>query len=115
MKTFDEAINIAFLKHVKVAHDILMLPAVDRQQGKVWNYIVVCCDEEYNGVYRWDAVEAPKLKHWKNKTLECYKVPISICTKIKELEELDESTSLGRYILRIVRRIQNGNVDKRTI
>ena len=39
-----------------------LVPAVMNQKGVEWNYVIVCCSPAYNGVWRYKAEEAKKLK-----------------------------------------------------
>ena len=54
-----------------------LVPAVSKQKGKKWNYVVVACSPQYNGVYAWDA--SKKYDTWQNGRMLCYYVPISEC------------------------------------
>ena len=51
---YNEICNMAFVKYAKVtSRDVLLIPAVNKQLGKVWNYIIVAAGP-YNGVYKYD-------------------------------------------------------------
>lgn len=63
--------------------------AKKEQQGKPYNYVVVCCSPSSNGVYRWESIKAEKFSSWKNGSLDCYCVPLEECTYIKSLENLE--------------------------
>ena len=58
------------------------------QQGREDNYVVVCCSPKFNGVYRWNPLNAEKYSSWKNGSLDCYCVPVKDCIYIKSLENL---------------------------
>ena len=62
--------------------------AVLKQQGKKYNYIIVTCSPEYNGVWKYNADNVLNYDVWSNNNKECYCVPIRDCRRIKLLNEL---------------------------
>ena len=101
---FSKIVNIAFLKYAKEAHEgVLFFPAINKQQGRV-NYIIVC-QGPYTGVYKWDPDIIPTLRRWFNKKTECFVLPMDKTIKIKELADIDERLPLGRYILKVIRKV----------
>ena len=62
--------------------------ALVNQQGKKYNYIIVTCSPEYNGVWKYNANNVLNYNVWSNNKKECYCVPIRDCRRIKLLNEL---------------------------
>lgn len=62
--------------------------AKKEQQGEIYNYVVVTCSPEYNGVWRYKADKVHNYETWVNGKLQCYCVPIDDCERIKTLTEL---------------------------
>ena len=62
--------------------------AVKEQRGFPYNYVVVTCSPEYNGVWRYNAENCDKYDTWQNGRLTCYCVPTKDCVRIKGLNEL---------------------------
>ena len=111
--SFRDICNICFIKKVKRAkNDLLVLPAVNKQQGKTWNYIIIVCDDEYNGVYKWNPEIISTLRIWNNGSKPCYILKFSQLIKIKDLEDIDPHLPLGGYISRIMAKIR-GELDAR--
>jgi len=81
-----------------------LVPAIKEQQG-VWNYIVVTCSPQFNGVYRWNHMDKSKCKAWMNGKLPCYYVPIDICT-FKRFDELDMDLPVNQKIIEEVKKQQ---------
>jgi len=106
---YTKIINVAFCLAPKIGGEVILLPACDKQQGKHWNYIVVCCSDEYNGLYRYKADIIPHLRCWDNNGKKCYVIPISEVEKFKELNQLDNKVPLGKYILRVIKKIRREN------
>ena len=110
MYDFKQICNIAFI--YKVAHKAtgdFVFPAVYKQLGKTWNYVVICLDDKWNGVYKWDPNLIPDLQVWHNNKLPCYVLPVEDLIKIKNIEDLSPELPLGKYILKIVRKIRDAN------
>ena len=103
---YKDACNIAFIKNAKITtRDVLVLPAVNKQQGQV-NYVVVC-QGDYSGVYKWPGELRDSLRIWKNKEMPCYVITLDKLTKIKELDQIDEDLPYGKFMLRIIRKIND--------
>lgn len=103
---FKDLCNFAFILGVKRGDETLVFPAVDKQQGRTWNYLVICCDKQYNGIWKWKPEIIPHLRVWTNNKKPCYVLPIEECTFIKPLEELDPKLPLGKYLSKIVATIR---------
>lgn len=107
---FSKIVNIAFILHPKVTpRDVIFFPAVSKQQGKV-NYIVVC-EGQYSGVYKWTEEIRPYLRIWNNGKLPCYVITKDKLTKLKDLDQIDERLPLGKFMLRIIKKIQRREDD----
>lgn len=103
--SFSQIINIAFVIYAKVTtRDVLLIPSVERQRGKRWNYIVVC-QGDYAGVYKYSVDLIPSLRIWDNKGRKCYIISLDKVQKIKNIEDLDITKPLGKYISHTVRKI----------
>lgn len=76
--------------------------ATANQRGKEYNYIVVMCSPEFNGIYSWPAKNKNKYKLWLNGKKLCYQVPIEDCKKTQELEDIKSPA-----IRDIIRNFQN--------
>ena len=62
--------------------------SVNNQRGKEFNYIVVTCSPEFNGVWKYPAENIIEYKIWMNRKTPCYCVPIEDCTFVQKLEEI---------------------------
>ena len=62
--------------------------AVKNQHGGEFNFVVITCSPEYNGVWKYNAALAPEFEIWMNGKTPCYCVPIEVCTRIRTLDEL---------------------------
>ena len=62
--------------------------ALVNQQGKKYNYIIVTCSPEYNGVWKYNADNVLNYDVWSNNNKGCQCVPIRDCRRIKLLNEL---------------------------
>lgn len=74
------------------------VPAVKYQlsyDSTVKNSIVVCCSPEWNGVWQYDKNLKKNFITWMNGKLECYYVPIKDCTKIKDLDEIQNPVMIN--------------------
>ena len=81
--------NIAYIyqPHFKT---MMFRPAVRDQQSDSYNYIIVTCSQMYNGMWRYDSALRSTFEKKKNGRLDCYQVPISVCTKVEKLEEITD-------------------------
>ena len=62
--------------------------AVNKQQGKESNYIIICCSPEYNGIWKWKTEDKKHFTKWTNNGTVCYCIPMEYCEKIQELEDI---------------------------
>lgn len=63
--------------------------ACKNQRGSVYNYVIVTCSPQYNGVWQYNAVNCRKYPTWTNNSVDCYCVPIKDCTFVKSLDKLE--------------------------
>lgn len=70
--------------------------ACDKQRGADNNYIIVTCAPQHNGVYQYPASVTKNAEIWMNGKKQCYCIPISECTKIKDLDELSNPDTISR-------------------
>ena len=79
--------NIAYIyqPHFKTS---MFRPAVRDQQQEGDNFIVVTCSRDFNGVWKYDGSLRGTFETKKNGNLDCYQVPISVCSRVKRLEEI---------------------------
>jgi hypothetical protein len=80
---------------------MMFRPAVKDQQSDDWNYIIVTCSPDYNGVWKYDGSLKPTFTTVWNKgkngsKLLCYEVPISSCSKIQALEAIKDADVRNR-------------------
>lgn len=73
--------------------------AIDKQLGDNYNYVIVTCCPTYNGVYKYPRKNAKDYEVWKNKSIECYCVPIKDCVMVQELTDI-KNESLIKEIRR---------------
>lgn len=80
-------INIAYIyqPHFKTS---MFRVAVNKQQSKDTNYIVVTCSPQYNGVWKYSGDIHKTCGKWINGKTTCYEIPISSCTFVKSLNEI---------------------------
>lgn len=62
MINYKNIVNVAFILQPKISSEVVLLPACNKQRGSRWNYIVICCSDEYNGLYRYKADIIPHLR-----------------------------------------------------
>lgn len=62
-----------------------------RQHGEHFNHIVVTCSPKYNGWWSYPAERLHDCKLIMEKDVPCVRVPISICTLQRRLEEITDS------------------------
>ena len=81
--------NIAYIyqPHFKTK---MFRVAMNKQQSPNYNYIVVTCSPQYNGVWRYDGEIHAALSKWVNGSTICYEVPIDKCEFIKSLFEVTD-------------------------
>lgn len=86
--------NIAFLWE---PHNITKCArvAVSKQQGKDWNYIIICCSPERNGVYKYSANNTANYSIWTNKTMPCYEVPMTDLQFVQTLESITTASIIN--------------------
>jgi len=77
-------------------NEVYLVPAVEDQQGKENNYIVVCCSPSYNGLYKCPVKLYKDFDTWMNKKKKCYYIPISKCEYVKPLKEIEMSTVINK-------------------
>ena len=79
--------NIAYIyqPHFKTS---MFRVAVNKQQSKDTNYIVVTCSPQYNGVWKYSGDIHYSCDRWINGKTACYEIPISSCTFVKSLNEI---------------------------
>lgn len=68
--------------------------ACNKQQGKDFNYIIVTCSPEFNGIWKYPASICKDLSIWLNGKRPCYCVPIEKCTKYKDLDSISNPNTL---------------------
>lgn len=58
------------------------------QKGSLYNYVVVTCSPEYNGIWKYEAKKISGFSSWQNGGVSCYCVPISEYTFLQPLESI---------------------------
>lgn len=58
------------------------------------NYICVTCSPSYNGVWKYNRDVLKDCEYWYNNGLKCWCVPISKCTFVKRLEEINNENTI---------------------
>lgn len=86
--------------------------ACKEQLSNEVNYIIVTCSPTYNGVWKWDASKKDKVETWMNGKLSCYCVPITMCTRVKSLEEL-KNPNVIKIVQEQQRQWKNKEVNKK--
>ena len=81
--------NVAYIyqPHFKTG---MFRVAVNKQQSLKTNYIVVTCSPQYNGVWKYDGILHKDCGRWLNGKTMCYEIPISSCTFLKSLDEIQQ-------------------------
>lgn len=64
--------------------------AMRNQRSEKTNYVIICCDESLNGLYKWDATKKEEYTKILNKKTLCCCVPMEDLKFIKKLNEMDE-------------------------
>lgn len=79
--------NVAYIyqPHFKTS---MFRVAVNKQQSKETNYIVVTCSPQYNGLWKYNGDLHESCSRWINGKTTCYEIPISKCTFVKSLDEI---------------------------
>lgn len=62
--------------------------AVNKQQSKDKNRIVVTCSPQYNGVWEYDASIHKTCGKWVNGKTVCYEIPIECCNRVATLDDI---------------------------
>lgn len=75
--------------------------ACTEQTGPEYNFIVVTCSPQYNGVWFYPSYKRFNYEVWHNKTCPCYCVPIKDCTFIKSLNNLTNPN-----VIKMVKKMQ---------
>lgn len=70
--------------------------ACKSQQGEQFNYIVVTCSPEFNGIYKYGANNVKNYEIWNNNHTSCLCVPINDCVKLKSLEEVTNTEVIAK-------------------
>lgn len=83
------------------------------QMGKDFNYVVVTCSPMYNGLYKYDSSKRDNFKTWINGKLECYEIPISECTFVMNLDDI-EKPDVKAEIIKQQKKWFNKQVKNRT-
>ena len=89
--------NLAYIYQPHFKTDCFRV-AIKDQQGPDYNYVVVTCSPQYNGIYKYP-MKNIKDKHytvWYNNKTPCICVPIKDCEKVKELTEITNNDILKK-------------------
>lgn len=70
--------------------------AVNEQRGIDYNYVVVTCSPQYNGIWKYPASNIKMYSHWKNKNVECLCVPINDCVYLQTLESIQTQPIINK-------------------
>lgn len=70
--------------------------AVSEQRGIDYNYVVVTCSPQYNGIWKYPASNTRMYSHWKNKNVECLCVPIRDCKYVQTLDSIGTTTIINK-------------------
>lgn len=82
-----ERIAYIYQPHFKTS---MFRVAMNKQQSKDENYIVVTCSPQYNGLWKYAGTIRDTCGRWMNGKIGCYEIPISSCTRMKMLDDIEK-------------------------